>query len=195
MPNQHGVPSPFSISAINYYYEAMELLQSEDMGGAIRALQILEQGYKLEPDLIDLQLGYIEAYNTLGIHASVAAHIEQAYAMVRDAFPRWPKRLEWGEVENRGYLRALQAKADWEWEYGAAEDARTIYEQILKLNPHDNQGVRYCIAAIYADLRGQDLDALWAQANEKQDFSGPEKLLVVQNKKYHFWVSPLEEDV
>ena len=192
--DEQSIPSPFSKSAYDLYYDAMEMLQSEDMGDAIQALQVLEQAYKLEPNLIDLQLGYIEAYNTLGIHASVRAHIELGFLMVTERFPKWPKRLEWGDIDNRGYLRIIQAKADWSWDQGDTEMAEDLYRLLLRLNPHDNQGVRYVLAALYAGLSGEELDTLWLQSNESQDFSRVETMLEKQNQKHHFWDPPDLDD-
>lgn len=188
-----GIPSPFPIHPADLYHEAMELLAQDGFENGIRALQLLEQAYKLEPERIELQLGYIEAYNTLGIHASIRAHIEHAYKMVREKFPRWPKQIEWGDIDNRGYLRVLQCKADWLWEADEFDEALALYSLILKLNPHDNQGVRYVIAAIHAGLSGPELDLLWKTANDTQDFSITETLLEKQNRKHHFWQPPDED--
>jgi len=186
------IPSPFTPNAGDLYHDAMELLQTESFETGIRALQLLEQAYKIDPSVIELQLGYVEAYNTLGIHASIYAHIETGYLMVQKRFPTWPERLEWGDTDNRGYLRMIQCKADWLWSHGDEAEAKTLYYQLLQLNPHDNQGIRYVLAAMYAGLSDTELDALWEAVHDTHTFDHVEAMLTIQNKKHGFWDPPLD---
>ena len=60
--------------------------------------------------------------------------------------------MEWGYVENRAYMRAIQYMGELYWDSGENEKAIEIFRLLLKLNPNDNQGVRYEIAALYAGL-------------------------------------------
>jgi tetratricopeptide (TPR) repeat protein len=53
--------------------------------------------------------------------------------------------VDWGFVENRPYLRGLANLALVLVEQKKWAEALTIHKQMLKLNPNDNQGVRYLI--------------------------------------------------
>lgn len=48
----------------------------------------------------------------------------------------------WGILETRPYMRALAGLADCLWELGQREEAVVHYQELLRLNPNDNQGIR-----------------------------------------------------
>jgi tetratricopeptide (TPR) repeat protein len=64
----------------------------------------------------------------------------------------------WGILETRPYMRARQGLARSLWESGAREEAVTHYQDMLRLNPNDNQGVRYILLDCLLAL-GRDGDA------------------------------------
>jgi tetratricopeptide (TPR) repeat protein len=49
----------------------------------------------------------------------------------------------WGINETRPYMRALQGLAETLAEEGQGEECVAVYTEMLRLNPNDNQGVRY----------------------------------------------------
>ena len=49
----------------------------------------------------------------------------------------------WGIIETRPYMRACQGLAQVLWALGDLEGAAEQYQEMLRLNPNDNQGVRY----------------------------------------------------
>jgi tetratricopeptide (TPR) repeat protein len=49
----------------------------------------------------------------------------------------------WGLIETRPYMRALHALAEILWDNSAHEEAIAKMQEMLHLNPNDNQGVRY----------------------------------------------------
>ena len=58
-------------------------------------------------------------------------------------------------------MRARHALAQCLWEAGDRDEATDHYRDMLRLNPGDNQGVRYLLAACLLDLgRDDDLAAL-----------------------------------
>lgn len=61
--------------------------------------------------------------------------------MFRDALPR-------GLIDNRPYLRCLHGKRLVLWGIGRMQDAAAIFQKLLWLNPGDNQGARFCLAAV-----------------------------------------------
>ncbi len=64
----------------------------------------------------------------------------------------------WGILETRPYMRARQGLAQSLWESGAREEAVTHYRDMLRLNPNDNQGIRYILLDCFLTL-GRDGDA------------------------------------
>ena len=62
----------------------------------------------------------------------------------------------WGLVETRPYMRAKFGYAECCLILGRIEEAVTHFEQLLELNPNDNQGVRYSLAEAYIRLKQYD---------------------------------------
>ena len=62
------------------------------------------------------------------------------------AFPRefslGEDRLEWGWIENRPFLRAYQGLGCILFDVGEFDAAQRIFNNLLAMNPNDNQGVR-----------------------------------------------------
>ena len=52
----------------------------------------------------------------------------------------------WGIVETRGYMRARQGLAEALWVLGEHTEAIAHAREMLRLNPMDNQGIRYLLA-------------------------------------------------
>ncbi|MEA3407255.1 MAG: tetratricopeptide repeat protein, partial [Chloroflexota bacterium] len=52
----------------------------------------------------------------------------------------------WGLLETRPYMRARAGLAECLWELGQHEEAIAHYKDMLRLNPNDNQGIRYLLA-------------------------------------------------
>jgi tetratricopeptide (TPR) repeat protein len=79
----------------------------------------------------------------------------------------------WGLLETRPYMRARLGLAQLLWAGGARDDALAHFRDMLRLNPNDNQGVRYVLAAFLmetdrdAELAGllkdydEDASAAW----------------------------------
>ena len=80
----------------------------------------------------------------------------------------------WGILETRPYMRARHGLAQSLWESGAREEAVTHYQDMLRLNPNDNQGIRYilldCLLTLGRDDQAgkllrrykNDIAAAWA---------------------------------
>jgi tetratricopeptide (TPR) repeat protein len=67
----------------------------------------------------------------------------------------------WGLLETRPYMRARCGLAQALWAAGHQDEATGHYRELLRLNPNDNQGIRYLLAACLLDLdRDADLAML-----------------------------------
>lgn len=53
----------------------------------------------------------------------------------------------WGLVETRPYMRARAGLANCLWTMGRRSEAISHYRELLRLNPNDNQGIRYSLAS------------------------------------------------
>ncbi|HOL21552.1 MAG TPA: hypothetical protein PLQ41_01690 [bacterium] len=77
----------------------------------------------------------------------------QAIRLGKKAFPDKFKlgrdRLEWGFLNNRPFLRCMHAYGLSLLERGNKKEALSIFEEILLLNPNDNQGVRELVVDLY----------------------------------------------
>ena len=139
-------------------YRAFEASGGEQVRLARKALEI-------SPDCAD-------AYVLLAEHAKTAdealKHYEQGVAageraLGEQAFEEYAGHF-WGFLETRPYMRARQGLAQCLWEAGQREEAAGHYQELLRLNPNDNQGVRYSLATLLLDLdRDQDLRRLVAE--------------------------------
>ena len=64
----------------------------------------------------------------------------------------------WGILETRPYMRAREGLANTLWELGRPEEALEHFQEMLSLNPGDNQGIRYSMLNLLMDM-GRDADA------------------------------------
>jgi tetratricopeptide (TPR) repeat protein len=73
----------------------------------------------------------------------------------------------WGLLETRPYMRAREGLAHTLWTLGRREEAVSHLQDVIRLNPNDNQGVRYTLASWLLSLdRDRDLAQLLAQYTE-----------------------------
>jgi tetratricopeptide (TPR) repeat protein len=54
----------------------------------------------------------------------------------------------WGMLETRPFMRALEGTANLLWNMNRLDEAADTYNEMLRLNPNDNQGVRYSLLNI-----------------------------------------------
>jgi len=73
----------------------------------------------------------------------------------------------WLVFETRPYMRARQGLAFVLWTTGRREEAVRHVQEMLRLNPNDNQGLRYTLAAWFLNLdRDEDLGQLLQRYDE-----------------------------
>lgn len=146
------------IASLSPKDEAQELLYQalEEMDRKKR-LDLAHRALAIYPNSPD-------AYNILG-DESVALETAMNYykqgmiAGEKDLgkrFFRENKGHFWGIVETRPYMRAKANYAQALWQLGEKEKAVEQYEQLLQLNPNDNQGVRYLLLPAYIELGKYD---------------------------------------
>ena len=93
--------------------------------------------------------------DSVNFHAKAVAAGERALG--KAAF-RDDVGMFWGLIETRPYMRARQGLAMAQWEVGRHDEAVAGFQDMLRLNPGDNQGVRYVLLDWLLRL-GRDADA------------------------------------
>ncbi|MEK6893303.1 MAG: tetratricopeptide repeat protein [Nanoarchaeota archaeon] len=171
----------------NYFDEAMNYLEQNEEEKAIEHLN----------KSLALDENYIEAINELGfiyfdtnINKSKEYYKKAAALSKKELGGEWPGKLEWGVWENRPYLRAIQGLALIHWREYEIEEAKELFSFLLKLNPSDNQGIRYCMAAIYKGLTWEDFGKIEDRCAENGEYEELDNLLIEQNNEYKFWKTP-----
>lgn len=77
-------------------------------------------------------------------HRGYQEIIEREERRWRGDSPEW-----WSDPETRPYLRALYGHAMTEWQQGHFSQTASDLQQLLTLNPSDNQGVRFLIPLVH----------------------------------------------
>lgn len=178
MAEEKGLPfAPMKKDKSDYYYEGCDWL---DSGDEKKAVYYFKKALEMDDE-------YVEAWNGLGTvywfdnFEKAKENIGKAYELTVKKFKgQWPLRLEWSILENRQYLRAIQYMGLVYWREGNTDLAMEKFKLLLKLNPNDNQGARYLVAAVYKGLK-------WEEYDDYQDTDKEEELLKEMNGKYGFW--------
>jgi len=84
---------------------------------------------------------------------------ERAISTISSSKGKWPKEMRWGFLENRHLMRMLDRYAVLCWEDGNIDEALNIFRSLLRVNPADNQGVRYSILAIKLNFSFEEWQA------------------------------------
>lgn len=140
--------------------EALEEFDSGNLKSAEHSIRLLLEGY---PEFID-------AYHHLALilvetnRDKEARHIwENAATIGKSAFPKAFKfgrhRLPWGILENRPFLRVFHSWGLQLLEENKVSDAVLVFNDILSMNPNDNQGIRALAIGCYFKLN-QPTDVL-----------------------------------
>lgn len=125
------------------FHEALELLDAGEYVKAEKELRVILEGF---PEFIDVYHHIAIILDSTSRHSQARKLWETAVQIGRDAFPDTFKagrhRLPWEFLDNRPFLRAYHAWGLEILEEGDAKGALAVFEEILKMNPNDNQGVR-----------------------------------------------------
>jgi tetratricopeptide (TPR) repeat protein len=134
-----------------------------------RRVELARQALELSPDCAD-------AYVLLAEHSRSRKEALDLYGKGVAAGERalGPQLFEdqvghfWGILETRPYMRARLGLADALWMAGRREEAAQHLQDMLRLNPNDNQGLRYTLAGYLLFLdRDDDVERLLQQFPEE----------------------------
>lgn len=147
-------------------YEAWE---AEDPD---RRMELTERALAISPDCAD-------AYNLLGEEDAGSA--EEALDLYRRGVEAGERALGakffkanaghfWGMLETRPYMRCRAGLAQSLWELKRHDEALGHYHEMLRLNPGDNQGLRYVVLGCLGDLgRFDEMDEFMSRPGYQDD--------------------------
>lgn len=138
---------------LDEFYDACEIM---DAGRYQEASLIFNKIINLAPEFFD-------AYNSLAMILMVCDQkneglicLETGFEKALTLFPKnffeKPNKLEWGWLENRGFLRSYANLGLYYLEKNKTLEAKLIFERIITMNPNDNQGIRDPLLSCYFKL-------------------------------------------
>ena len=162
--------------------QAQDLMsQAWEATTAARGVALAKQALSLSPDCADAHLYLAEREAD---PAAARRLLEEAVAAGARAIG--PRAFEhdtghfWDLLETRPYMRARARLADMLWDQGERADAVAHWEDLLRLNPNDNQGVRKILVGHLIELgRDADAQALLARYDEENAWMSYARALLV----------------
>ena len=128
-----------------------------------KRVKLAKKALSISPDCADAYVLLAEETATSAEEA-LRLFAEGIAAGERAIGPEGFKEMEgnfWGLLETRPYMRARAGYASTLWHMGQKDKAIAHYQDMLRLNPNDNQGVRYYLLELYQDIGDDDaLEAL-----------------------------------
>ncbi len=188
-PRGQGNVSVAKTTMDEYYYDAMESIEDVPAGNT-RAERLLKEALKIDETYVQTWIGLANVYDVAKKKKRGEECIKRAYDETVKQFPTWPPRMEWGVLEHRPYLRAIHWRGELYMDGGEIEKGLELLRLCLKLNPNDNQGIRYIVAMNYAGRPLEDVNTLTDKGNRLQDWSELDTILTEQNKRHMFWEEP-----
>lgn len=122
-----------------------------------RQMALARKALKVSPNCADAYVLLAEYANTLPealeLYEQGVAAGERALGT--KGFQEYEGHF-WGVLETRPYMRARAGLADCLWSTGRRDEAVEHCREMLRLNPNDNQGLRYRLASMLLDLQRHD---------------------------------------
>jgi tetratricopeptide (TPR) repeat protein len=132
-------------------WEAMDAMES---GDSERAGRLRHEALAIYPDCVDARtiLAQIECEHTKDYVEKLREAIEAGRRDLGAAFFKDERGYFWGLIETRPFMRAMASLAFALLDWGTPErvdEAIAVFEEMLELNPNDNQGVRDALVGCY----------------------------------------------
>lgn len=133
-----------------------------DAGNIRQAEKSFQESMRADPSFADglYHLGLIA--HERGEWRRAEEYYRAALETASKEFDLKSRRLSWwGMIETRPLMRALHGLGLVLWKQRKVSAAIEIFEQMMQMNPNDNQGVRYLIGALYHQLGERDQAQQW----------------------------------
>lgn len=153
------------VTAVDFAQEVIH--RAFDVSGP-EQVRLAHKALDISPDCVDAYV--LLAQNADSIDEALELH-EQAVAagqrlLGKGGLERYSGQF-WGRPETRPYMRARQGLAECLWKTGRWAEAAEHYQEMLRLNPNDDQGVRHSLATLLLALdRDEDFHRLLTRFQE-----------------------------
>jgi hypothetical protein len=146
-------------------FQAQDLMYEAFEAQGARGVTLAREALAISPDCADAYL--LLAEETASSLEEARELLERGVAAGERALGPEPFEEDvgyfWGLIETRPYMRSRAALAETLWALGRREEAVEHQRELLRLNPNDNQGIRYRQAEYLVALeRYEELDELFA---------------------------------
>ncbi len=166
----------------NNYHQAHEEFHKFYMSGNLPENELAEKTFLIllkEPNLMEASSYLAHLLLKLGEDKKAFEVLEKSIRLIKNVFPigfNWEKdQLPWYFLENREFLNLLLDQAIFIEKGIGVSKSVPYYEQILSLNPNDNQGVRGILTTIYLKT-GQYQKVV--ELNKKYPDDGTQELIM-----------------
>lgn len=186
-------PLPSFLTSINDIpFSQAKLDKAEETNDIAWELDHSEKGLKLAYQALDISPYCADALNYLAIQSHYTDEklmlykraVQVGKTSLGDRFIRENTGYFWGILETRPYMRALFGLAESYWDKGQHEKAIDIYWEMLRLNPSDNQGIRYILGfCLLKEKRDEELDRLFIEYDKDNE----QTCFMLYNKALHFY--------
>lgn len=159
LPDLRGMES--ILAAVGGRHDADSIDAAQDVMYQAREERIHSKRIALARKALKLSPLCADAYVLLAEEDSKSVEEELAWyqqgveagelALGKERFKEYAGHF-WGFLETRPYMRARAGLASALWRTGRHQDAIGHYRAMLKLNPNDNQGIRYVLAGHLLEL-------------------------------------------
>ena len=157
----------------NALHEAQEIMYDAwDADNTIDTIQLIKKALKKSPLCADAYSWYSHISGDRPL--SKLVYLENAVYAGEKALASPVSDFKghcWGMTETRPYMRARACLAACLWDVGYYDKAISHYQEMLELNPNDNQGLRYILSTHYLNL--EMIDELKALLANYPDDSSP----------------------
>jgi tetratricopeptide (TPR) repeat protein len=138
-------------------WDAMDLIGRDHK----RATKLCQEALSLYPDCVDAltMLADLESETKEAYVEAMAQAIEAGRRDLGSGYFKNERGMFWGLIETRPFMRAMAQYANSLIECGKLiqiDEAILIAEEMLELNPNDNQGMRDILGACYLQRKRYD---------------------------------------
>ncbi len=153
---------------------AQELIyRGWEVSDSIERVEIAEEALEISPLCADAWVMLAEdAAETLEQEIELYLKaVEAGEKALGEAFFEEEVGRFWGIAETRPYMRARAGLAHCLWDQGEHDAAIAHYEELLQLNPADNQGIRFLLVTSLVLLARHDEALAVMDANPEDEYS------------------------
>ncbi len=148
-------------------------------------------------ELIEEDPYYLETYIFLAEIMENEGNVKEAERILLEGYEKameligsggkLPSRVPWKYPTNRHILKLLTEVGIMFWELGELDKSLEILKMVYKLNPTDEQGVRYYILGILENLDFEEFERTFTKEGE-YDKSSLEKWFIAHKEKFEKFI-------